>query len=44
MQEEKGVTPSYDYQICKKGQEEGYKYDTLGDTYYRNNADYINGT
>jgi hypothetical protein len=44
LQYDMGMTPFYDYRIFKKGQEEGSKYYTLGDTYYRNNAYYFNGT
>lgn len=44
LQYDMGMTPFYDYRIFKKGQEEGSKYFTIGDTFYRNNAYYFNGT
>lgn len=44
LQYEMGFTPFYDYQVFKKGQEQGSKYYTLGNTYYRNIASFFNGT
>ena len=44
LQYDMGLTPFYDYNIFKKGQEEGSDYYTIYNTYYRNVAAFANAT
>lgn len=44
LQYDMGLTPFYDYNIFKKGQEEGSDYYSIYNTYYRNVAGFANAT